>query len=402
MPNSPKEARPPQPPPRRPKKDKRKASGPIYYPLLSLPAEEQPEDRIGLCLSGGGYRAMLFHLGALWRLNEVGQLAYLSRISSVSGGSITAAFLGRQWQSLMWQRVPYGRAATNFQQLVVKPLRELARQTIDFGAVVGGIFTAKTIAEKIVERYDEHLFRGATLQDLPDDALGPRFVINATDVQNGSLWRFSKPDMRDYRVGEVKKPIISLATAVAASSAFPTFLSPFVLQLSDAAFTIDSGYGRQRPPFTTSVYLTDSGVYDNLGLETVWKNHRTVLVSDGGGRIADEEKPADDWARHFNRVLEIVDQQVRSQLIAAFEDEARSGAYWGITTDIAGYGLDDALVAPFERTVELAATATALKELPDRLQDALINWGYAVCDAALRAYVADYPAPADFPYAGGV
>ena len=48
------------------------------------------EDSVALCLSGGGYRAMLFHLGALWRLNELGYLKKLARISSVSGGSITS------------------------------------------------------------------------------------------------------------------------------------------------------------------------------------------------------------------------------------------------------------------------------------------------------------------------
>jgi NTE family protein len=54
----------------------------------------QPEQGIALCLSGGGYRAMLFHLGSLWRLNEAGLLPKLDRISSVSGGSIAAGVLG--------------------------------------------------------------------------------------------------------------------------------------------------------------------------------------------------------------------------------------------------------------------------------------------------------------------
>ena len=45
----------------------------------------KPEEGIALCLSGGGYRAMLFHLGALWRLNEFGYLPKLARISSVFG-----------------------------------------------------------------------------------------------------------------------------------------------------------------------------------------------------------------------------------------------------------------------------------------------------------------------------
>jgi NTE family protein len=66
---------------------------------------------VGLCLSGGGYRAMLFHLGALWRLNQLGYLAKLDRVSSVSGGSITAAALARRWGELSFDA---DQVATNF------------------------------------------------------------------------------------------------------------------------------------------------------------------------------------------------------------------------------------------------------------------------------------------------
>lgn len=47
--------------------------------------EAEPTDGTALCLSGGGYRAMLFHLGVLWRFNEAGWLPRLDRVSSVSG-----------------------------------------------------------------------------------------------------------------------------------------------------------------------------------------------------------------------------------------------------------------------------------------------------------------------------
>ena len=60
----------------------------------------RPRPGVALCLSGGGYRAMVFHLGVLWRLNELGYLARLDRISSVSGGSITAGLLGLRWGRL--------------------------------------------------------------------------------------------------------------------------------------------------------------------------------------------------------------------------------------------------------------------------------------------------------------
>ena len=64
-----------------------------------------PEPGIALCLSGGGYRAMLFHVGCLWRLNQLGLLGRLNRISSVSGGSITAGVLGLsliRWRLPRW------------------------------------------------------------------------------------------------------------------------------------------------------------------------------------------------------------------------------------------------------------------------------------------------------------
>jgi NTE family protein len=51
------------------------------------------EELTGLALSGGGSRATLFHLGTRWRPNELGFLPKLDRVSSVSGGSITAGVL---------------------------------------------------------------------------------------------------------------------------------------------------------------------------------------------------------------------------------------------------------------------------------------------------------------------
>jgi NTE family protein len=233
-------------------------------------------------------------------------------------------------------------------------------------------------------------------------------VINATNVQSGALWRFMKPYMRDYRVGEVPRPTLSLAQAVAASSAFPPVLSPVELRLDPKAFTPGSGMDLQRVPFTSRVFLTDGGVYDNLGLETVWKRYQTVLVSDGGGKLAAEEEPKSDWARHAYRVLELVDNQVRAlrkrQVIDSYEAGARHGAYWGIRTDIADYGLADPLPCPHARTMALAETPTRLKRLDDVVQEQLVNWGYAVCDAALRRHVDPaIPRPAGFPYpAAGV
>jgi NTE family protein len=373
-------------------------------PVQEIPGDERnirPGPGIGLCLSGGGYRAMMFHLGSLWRLYEAGVLAKVDRISSVSGGSITAAVLALQWSSLQFTPGDAG----DFARLVAQPLRVLAGETIDAEAVILGLALPGSVSDRVSAAYSRYLFGSATLQDLPDH---PRFVINSTNVQSGALWRFMKPYMRDYRVGEVKDPTVPLAVAVAASSAFPPVLSPLELRLDPSHFTPDSGMDLQRPPFTTKAVLTDGGVYDNLGLETVWKRYETVLVSDGGGKMAAEEEPKADWGRHAYRVLGIIDNQVRSlrvrQLIDSYLARERNGAYWGIRTDIQSYDLDTALPCPLGRTTELAHLPTRLKRLDDGLQQRLINWGYAVCDAALRKHGdSALPAPGDFPYpASGV
>lgn len=372
---------------------------PSLFPLdLTSSAPDDPQSGMALCLSGGGYRAMLYHVGSLWRLNELGMLRSLDRISSVSGGSITAAVLGLHWHRLAFGA---GDVATEFVAEVVSPIRALASRTIDTGSILGGIFTPDSIGEKVEEAYETHLFGDATLQALPDDP--PRFVLNATNVQSGSLWRFSKLYMADARVGRVDAPDVKLATAVAASSAFPPFLSPFDLDLDPATVQSMEGTDLNHPPFTERAVLTDGGVYDNLGLETAWKRCRMILVSDGGGRFEASPTPRHDWLRHSVRILEVIDHQVRSlrvrQLIDAYQHRRRLGAYWGIRGDAENTGVPGALDCPLAKTSLLADTPTRLAELPDATQERLINWGYASCDVAVRRFVDQaLPAPIDFPY----
>tara|TARA_R110001592_G_scaffold191289_1_gene437446 strand:- start:5753 stop:6958 length:1206 start_codon:yes stop_codon:yes gene_type:complete len=376
-----------------------------------------PKEGIGLCLSGGGFRAMLFHTGALWRMNELGLLTSLDRISSVSGGSITAATLGVKWATLNFD--PVTGIAANFVDQVVWPIREFAAQPIDVICGLVGITTPLISAGALVSKaYDMFLFKGATLQDLPDS---PRFVINASNLQSGALWRFQKPYMRDWKVGEVRNPHVKLADAVAASSAFPPVFSPFKLRLNASDFTPDSGDRYQREPYTTKVHLGDGGIYDNLGLETVFKRYQTVFVSDGGKAFEAKAKPPVTWGRHLLRVLNTIDNQVGSLRVRDLVDAyrlrealiadgnlpqsptvrycSRQGAYWGIGLDLASFPAAGKLPFPVEKSKIMAETPTRLYGLPVWHQDRLINWGYAVCDAALRSYclTGSVPPPA-FPY----
>src|SRR2546427_734346 len=93
----------------------------VVHPTTAPEHRENGQVRVALCLSGGGYRAALFHLGVLWRLNELGVLPHIDRLAAVSGGSISLAHLMLHWRELTF--APSDRnsgvsdVATNFYQV---------------------------------------------------------------------------------------------------------------------------------------------------------------------------------------------------------------------------------------------------------------------------------------------
>src|SRR5215471_2305609 len=132
-------------------------------------SQRQPTRGVALCMSGGGYRAMLFHLGTLWRLNELKYLTKLDCVSSVSGGSITNGVLALHWKDLGFDANGYAR---NFDQQVTQPIRRMAAQSVDLSSILEGIFGG--VSEHVAAHYNRYLYGHAKLQDIPD---APRFVF---------------------------------------------------------------------------------------------------------------------------------------------------------------------------------------------------------------------------------
>jgi NTE family protein len=182
-----------------------------------------------------------------------------------------------------------------------------------------------------------------------------------------------------------------LAKAVAASSAFPPFLSPVILDSPGAFEAMPGATYNGDPAYTTRLYLSDGGVYDNLGLETVWNRYQTVLVSDAGAPFGIGHTVETDWIKQTLRALDVATDQARAlrkrALIDDFQRGVRSGTYWGIATNIANYHLASALPCTETIVRPLAALRTRLNPFTDQEQDQLINWGYALCDAAVRTHV---------------
>jgi len=341
------------------------------------------EDGIGLCLSGGGFRAMLFHLGAFVRLNEMGLLPRLDRVSSVSGGSIAAGALAVAWKDFEFDN---RGVATNLVEKVGHPILRLARWRLDVPAIVLGLLPFVRAANLAAEVYDRVLFHGATLQDLPDS---PRFVFDATSLQTGALWRFAREYAAEYRVGEWKTPDLRLALAVGASAAFPPFLSPVSIKLAADVVKPLDGADLSTPPFTRKLLLTDGGVYDNLGLEPIWKRYRTILVSDGGLVTPPVARPWTDWLSQSRRAMDISLQQginTRVRVLRGLDGSGeRKVVYWGIGASVDSYKVGNPLAFDAAETAKAAQIKTRLTRFPAQVQNLAIMAGYAQADAALRA-----------------
>ena len=86
----------------------------------------------GLALSGGGYRASLFHLGVTRRLHELGILQKITRLSSVSGGSILSGFLAHR----MLERGATYLAFDDWEREVSAPFRQMVRKDIRTGLLM--------------------------------------------------------------------------------------------------------------------------------------------------------------------------------------------------------------------------------------------------------------------------
>lgn len=358
---------------------------------------------VGLALSGGGFRAMLFHVGALRRLHEVGALAHVERISSVSGGSIAAARLALAWDAI----TAPGATMATFEEKVQEPLFDFAGSKLDARRGIEGVLRPRSsIADQVAKAYDD-FFDGARLQQLPDE---PRFVFCATNMGSGSLLRFAKPYTADYRIGKRDRLDLPLGQVVAASAAFPPVLSPMTIDLEQHQRLTEQFNRRPgesdpplagQEPYVSKLQLSDGGVYDNLGLQPVDKFH-TLLVSDGGGPFGFEDSVAGNWLGHMVRAWKVTDNQVRSLrrdgLVTEFRAKTRAGAYWGIGTAYHEFERPDLTVDPGWADA-MEAIKTRLWTMPKEDRKRLINWAYCLTDAALRSYVDPTIGPAPkLPY----
>ena len=217
---------------------------------------------VGIAVSGGGSRSANFAAACMFQLQRLGVLQHCDYISSVSGGSLTAAYYcawGDEWNP------------GNLQKKMTHPFADdLLRQTLMPWNVVGMTVSHLDRSDLLANTLRNNLFtrkgRELTFGDLRSDR--PRLLINATDLQSGRPFVFSNETFDALNADLSKYP---LAYAVAASSSVPVVLHHVTLR--DFSTT-----------FKQYRHLVDGGVTDNLGIQTlvnVFESQTTSAVDKG-------------------------------------------------------------------------------------------------------------------------
>ncbi len=347
--------------------------------------EREPRG-VALCLSGGGYRAALFHLGAVRRLNELGVLGRVDTITSVSGGSILAAHLagtmGAAWPAP-------GEVFADFDTKVSKPFHLFCKRNIRTVPLALGLLPwnwgGHAAVDALEREYFSHL-TPATLTSLP---ARPNFVFCATDMSYGVNWTFTRERVGSYMAGYAPTPAHwTVARAVAASSCFPPFFNPQPIGLSPGELAPGADKSDKREERIRALGLSDGGLYDNMGLEPVWKSHLVVLVSEGGSTFDAGTDGGLLW--RLNRYMEVQGRgggAVRKRwLISSFVKRVMRGTYWGIGTDIRDY---DVAVTGYPRKITkemIAEIRTDLDAFTVTERYVLENHGYVLAQAAIEKY----------------
>lgn len=261
--------------------------------------------RLGLALSGGGFRAAAFHLGAFRKLESMGLLWKVDLLTCVSGGSIAGAFLAANW----------GKPDT-----LDRLENYLRTRSIAVSSVIGGLLDPfDSRLDKLASSYDNDLYQGISLNHLQN---GPRLYLNATNLATGNMFFFvaggGKPaEMGEHELGVVSAADFPLCKAVAASSAFPPVFPP--LRIGADCYEFAEG---------EYVTLTDGGVYDNLGINPLLRERNKLdyaIVSDGGKPFENSERPTESGAAVLVESIDILMEQVRGLQFKRLELAHQSG-----------------------------------------------------------------------------
>jgi NTE family protein len=182
----------------------------------------------------------------------------------------------------------------------------------------------------------------------------------------------------------------TLARAVAASSCVPGAFSVVRAKQAPSALAGGSYAEPDRDRLVAEIDLSDGGMFDNLGLEPVWRDHETVLVSDAAPSFKPDPDVGWLWGalRQGVILLEQATEVRKRWLVSGFIAGELTGAYWGIASRPASYELEpepDAYSYPLIRDF-IAPVRIDLDVFSPGEMGVLENHGYLMADIALRKH----------------
>ena len=243
----------------------------FLLPVLTAEVENQPRAKtvvhanlspngyfVGLAISGGGSRSANFAAACMFQLQRIGLLQKVQCISSVSGGSLIAAYYcsctDSDWNPRNVQDKLSRKFESNLVDKVLTPWNII-------GLLNGSVNRSDLLADQFTPVLFTHGKHELTFADLRHDR--PRLLINSTDMQSGRGFLF---DNSTFDLINSDLDRYSLAHAVAASSAVPAVLDPITLRDYSTSF---KQYN----------HLVDGGVVDNLGVQTLVNSYAAETQS---------------------------------------------------------------------------------------------------------------------------
>ena len=342
----------------------------VYGGSASAGAGSLFAGKLGLALSGGGFRASLFHIGVLAALAERDLLRHVEVLSCVSGGSILGAHYYMEVRKLLQETDDAAIEQKDYVELVERMARDfLAGVQQNIRTRIGTNIIANlrmifqpgyTTTKRLSELYERHLYariaddkervlRRLLIKPKGDEECNPKYdnwkrsnkvpilILNATALNTGHNWQFTATWMgespafidseidanyrlrRMYLDTEAPAPHkdIRIGDAVAASSCVPGLFTPLEL--------------RDLYPDGVTVRLVDGGVHDNQGVFGLLdQNCSVMLVSDASGQMTTVEDPADDPIGVLLRTTSILQSRVRSAEYREIESRRRTGRLKGL------------------------------------------------------------------------
>lgn len=347
--------------------------------------ETPKQERLGLALSGGGFRASFFHIGVLAQMARLGLLRHVEVISTVSGGSIIGALYYLHVKRLLEQKSDAEITDGDYVAIVARLEEDFLRgvqKNLRMRTFLNPLKSLRMAlpnysrSDRLGELYDEHFYRpvfdsnrttpiqmrelkiqpkGGKPNFNPQDdnggrrAKAPILLLNATSLNTGHNWRFEairmgeppreKPIAKEvdknlrlrrppsYEAIIEKQQSIELGIAVAASACVPGLFPP--LAISDLY------------PENIRVQLVDGGVHDNQGIEALRDMGCTrFVVSDACGQMRDEKQPPTTIPTVLGRANSILMDRVREEeLFRLIQHEDAPVAFMHLLRGLSGEAL---------------------------------------------------------------